>query len=64
MVNNEAFGRWVEENPEIANDMQNILPVPLIEPLDISNAILFLCSEQGRYVTGHTMVVDAGFTTR
>jgi NAD(P)-dependent dehydrogenase (short-subunit alcohol dehydrogenase family) len=64
MVNNDAFTRYVEENPDIAKDLQNILPVPLIECVDISNAILFLCSDKGRYVTGHTMVVDAGFTAR
>ena len=32
-------------------------------PQDIANAILFLLSEDARYMTGHTMVVDAGETT-
>jgi hypothetical protein len=34
--------------------------VPLIEPVDISNAIVYLVSDAGRYVTGITMPVDAG----
>lgn len=32
-------------------------------PVDIANAILFLSSDEARYVTGHTLVVDAGQTT-
>jgi NAD(P)-dependent dehydrogenase (short-subunit alcohol dehydrogenase family) len=32
-------------------------------PQDIANAILFLLSEDARYMTGHTMVIDAGETT-
>ena len=38
----------------------NKLPVPAIEAVDISNAVLYLVSEDGRYVTGTTHVVDAG----
>lgn len=38
----------------------NKLPVPAIEAIDISNAILYLVSDDGRYVTGTTHVVDAG----
>ena len=38
----------------------NALPVPAIEAVDISNAVLHLVSDEGRYVTGTTHVVDAG----
>lgn len=44
--------------------MQNALPVPLVEAVDISNAILFLVSDAGRYVTGVTLPVDAGFVVK
>lgn len=40
------------------------LPVDLVEPIDISNAILFLASDEARYVTGTELKVDAGFTTK
>ncbi|SNS04455.1 SDR family mycofactocin-dependent oxidoreductase [Geodermatophilus saharensis] len=40
------------------------LPVPYIDPVDISNAILFLVSDEARYVTGVTLPVDAGYTVR
>jgi SDR family mycofactocin-dependent oxidoreductase len=38
----------------------NKLPVALLEPIDISNAVLYLLTDAGRYVTGTTHVVDAG----
>ena len=42
----------------------NALPVPWVEPVDISNAVLFLASDEARYVTGVTLPVDAGSTTK
>jgi SDR family mycofactocin-dependent oxidoreductase len=38
----------------------NALPVPWVEPVDISNAVLWLASDEARYVTGVTLPVDAG----
>ncbi|MGA8547711.1 MAG: mycofactocin-coupled SDR family oxidoreductase [Mycobacterium sp.] len=64
MVVNEAFVQWAAEDPLVGEIFQNALPIPLIEPVDISNAIVWLCSEQARYVTGVTLPVDAGFTMR
>jgi (+)-trans-carveol dehydrogenase len=45
-------------------DTMNALPVPWVEPVDISNALLFLASDEGRYVTGITFPVDAGMTAK
>ena len=36
----------------------------MVEPVDISNAILWLVSDDARYVTGITLPVDAGFTNK
>ncbi|HET6499343.1 MAG TPA: SDR family oxidoreductase [Amycolatopsis sp.] len=36
------------------------LPVPYLDPVDISNAVLYLVSAEARYVTGTTHVVDLG----
>ena len=38
----------------------NALPIPWVEPGDISNAVLWLASDESRYVTGVTLPVDAG----
>lgn len=38
----------------------NLLPVPWINPVDVSNAIVWLASDAARYVTGVTLPVDAG----
>lgn len=64
MVVNEAMQRFLNEDPSAAGALTNLLPVELIEPIDISNAILFLVSDDGRYVTGVTLPVDAGILTK
>ena len=38
----------------------NVLPIPWVEPVDISNAVLWLASDEARYVTGMQVRVDAG----
>jgi len=38
----------------------NLLPVGLLEPQDITNAALFLASDESRYITGIELSVDAG----
>ncbi len=42
----------------------HILPVPWMEPKDVSRAILYLVTELGRYVTATTMTIDAGFIVK
>jgi NAD(P)-dependent dehydrogenase (short-subunit alcohol dehydrogenase family) len=42
----------------------NLLPVPWIEPEDVAQAVLYLASDRARYVTGASLVLDAGLLTR
>jgi (+)-trans-carveol dehydrogenase len=42
----------------------NALPIPWVEPRDVSNAVLFLASDEARYITGVTLPVDAGSTQK
>ncbi len=42
----------------------NLLPVPWIEPEDVAKAVVFLASDDARFVTGSQFVLDAGLLTR
>ena len=46
------------------NAIVNALPVDMVESADISGAVVWLVSDEGRYVTGVTLPVDAGFTNK
>ena len=53
------------ENPtrddyDVAALTLNKMPTTGLDPVDISNAILYLVADSGRFVTGTTHVVDAG----
>jgi len=68
MVQNEQVWRLFDpSNPDPTQESTapifqttNALPVPWAEPVDISNAVLFLASDEARYITGVTLPVDAG----
>ena len=61
MVNNQATREWLAEIAAAgAQDMGNALPVGVIQPEDVANAVAWLVSDQARYVTGVTLPVDAG----
>jgi SDR family mycofactocin-dependent oxidoreductase len=68
MIHNEAtYSLFLPQlqNPSLdeaadALRFMNTLNVPWLEPLDISNMVLFLASEEARRITGTTQVVDAG----
>ncbi len=53
------------ENPgrddlAVAAQFMHTLPIGWVEPVDISNAVLFLASDEARYITGLPVTVDAG----
>jgi SDR family mycofactocin-dependent oxidoreductase len=64
MIVNPQVEQLLAEQPEYAAAFENLLPVPLIEASDISEAMLYLCGPSGRYITGIQLPVDAGFTVR
>lgn len=53
-----------EEHPHLAASYGNALPVGRVEAMDVSNAVLWLASEEARYVTGVAFPVDAGALVR
>jgi (+)-trans-carveol dehydrogenase len=45
---------------EAASRATNAMPVPWVEAIDVSNALLFLVSDEARFITGAALPVDAG----
>ncbi len=64
MVVNDAMQEFLAQDPTLSNALANALPVDMVEAVDISNAIVWLVSDDARYVTGVTLPVDAGFTNK
>lgn len=49
---------------ESFREQPNALPVETVDPIDVANAVVYLASDEARYVTGITLPVDAGFLNR
>jgi SDR family mycofactocin-dependent oxidoreductase len=72
MIHNQAaFKLFLPDVPEptleqaaAAFQATNVLPVPWVEPIDVSHAVLYLASDEARYVTGTELRVDAGYTLK
>jgi SDR family mycofactocin-dependent oxidoreductase len=65
MIMNEAMDEYVKSVPDLADALSaNLMPVSVVEPIDISNAIAWLVCDDARYVTGVTLPVDAGFCVK
>lgn len=68
MVMNDTLARLFRpdlENPTTddflaVSGQMNPMGAPLLEAYDISNAMVFLASDEARYITGVTLPVDAG----
>jgi len=68
MLHNDAMYRVfrpdleqpTRDEAELAFHSQQAMPLPYVEPVDISNAVVYLASDEARYVTGMQLRVDAG----
>jgi NAD(P)-dependent dehydrogenase (short-subunit alcohol dehydrogenase family) len=53
----------VAANPEIRKIMESMTPMNRMgQPEEIASAVMWLCSDQASFVTGHPMVIDGGAT--
>ena len=64
MAVNPAMTAFLENYPGGGPHLQNPMPVGLLEPGDISSAILYLVSDCAKFVTGVAFPVDAGFCNK
>jgi SDR family mycofactocin-dependent oxidoreductase len=68
MINNPRYNRLfaggrdgaTQEDALPALTAMHALPVPFLDPIDVSNAVVYLASDDGRYITGTAQVIDAG----
>jgi Enoyl-(Acyl carrier protein) reductase len=60
----ETLEPFVSRSPDVGAIFVNGLPVETLDPRDVSNAVLWLASDEARYVTGAALTVDAGNTIR
>jgi NAD(P)-dependent dehydrogenase (short-subunit alcohol dehydrogenase family) len=54
----------IKNVPQLAGSLLNAIPVEAVDPIDVSNAIAWLVSDEARYVTGTVIPVDAGNINR
>jgi SDR family mycofactocin-dependent oxidoreductase len=64
MITNEAVSGFFAANPRAVEATANLIPVAMVQPADVSDAVLWLVSDQSKYVTGVTLPVDAGLTAK
>lgn len=64
MVLNEALAEWAGEHPSFSAAQQPLLQLPMMEPQDVSDLMVYLCGPSGRYMTGAAIPLDAGQTSK
>ena len=62
-LDRRIIGR-VADVRDMGNSISNLLPIEMLEPAEISNAVTWLASDESRYVTGVMLPVDAGLTIK
>jgi SDR family mycofactocin-dependent oxidoreductase len=60
MAENLSIDAIFQVNPALAASLTMAMPVDKVEPEDISNAVVWLVSDDGRYVTGSVIAIDGG----
>lgn len=61
---NALMAQAAEGGQNAISGMENALPLPILQPEDVANAVAFLVSEEAKFITGIQWPLDAGFTIR
>jgi NAD(P)-dependent dehydrogenase (short-subunit alcohol dehydrogenase family) len=56
------IGAAIAGNDRLAAMFINMLPVDITEPEDVADTVLFLASDESKYITAHELAPDAGVT--
>jgi NAD(P)-dependent dehydrogenase (short-subunit alcohol dehydrogenase family) len=64
MTENDAAENWQATAPGVGEVLELPLPIHRLQPVDLAYAIRWLCTDEARYVTGTTSVVDGGSLLR
>jgi SDR family mycofactocin-dependent oxidoreductase len=65
MIQNDMLDTYFQTgDPEDLKTLVNAIPVNAVEPVDISNVMVWLCSDESRYYTGNALRLDAGAALR
>jgi enoyl-[acyl-carrier protein] reductase III len=62
VVETEALEHFPNKERMLAEGRKRTPAGRLVEPDDLADAVVFLCSPQAQMVCGHTLVVDGGFS--
>lgn len=57
-----VLGKAIAGDPRLAPMFTNLLPVDITLPEDVAETVLFLASDESRYITAHEIAPDAGVT--
>lgn len=61
----ERFIDDAADPKEMAERMETFNPMPgMPEPRDVADAVLFLASDEARFITGHVIPIDGGYTAQ
>ena len=63
-IGGHADTAWVFEQPLAQASAANMLPIQFLQAEDVSNAVVWLMSDQAQWITGVTLPVDAGSTNK
>jgi SDR family mycofactocin-dependent oxidoreductase len=63
IINETTMALSAAKDPWLLSQ-QNALPIALVAPEDIATAVAWLVSDAGRFITGTSWPLDAGFTLR
>ena len=64
IVTERLEAQWAD-NPSGQRFFEDQYPLRKVgRPVDIANSIVFLCSDEASFITGHALVVDGGLTVQ